>query len=77
MDHMNFLGTTLKSIANEKLGVMKKNSITILARQKNLVKKLIRKEAQMKSNLVFEEGKDWKVTNIKKNSFYPHFLLIP
>ncbi len=73
MDHMNFLGTTLKSIANEKLGVMKKNSITILARQKNLVKKLIRKEAQMKSNLVFEEGKDWKVTNIKKNSFIFQF----
>ena len=51
MDHMNFLGTTLKSIANEKLGIMKKNSITILARQKNVVKKLIRKEAKMKSNL--------------------------
>jgi len=69
MDHMNFLGTTLNSIANEKLGIIKKNSITIIAKQKTLVKKLIRKEAERKSNLIYEEGKDWGVTSLKKNSF--------
>ncbi|MBS91903.1 MAG: bifunctional folylpolyglutamate synthase/dihydrofolate synthase [Rickettsiales bacterium] len=73
MDHMNFLGTTLHSIANEKLGILKKNSVTIIAKQKSLVKKLIRKEALKKSNLIYEEGKDWKINNLKKNSFIFEF----
>ena len=69
MDHMNFLGSTLNRITFEKLGIIKKNSITIISKQKSLVKNMIRKEAKKKSNLIYEEGKDWKVTNLKKNSF--------
>ena len=69
MDHMNFLGSTIRDITREKIGIIKKKSITIISKQYNYVRKLIRKEAIKKNNFIFEEGKDWKIIKIKKNSF--------
>ena len=44
MDHMNFLGSNLLKIAGEKIGIVKKNSHLVVAKQKLSVRKLIRKE---------------------------------
>ena len=50
MDHMNFLGSTIRDITREKIGIIKKKSITIISKQYNYVRKLIRKEAIKKNN---------------------------
>ncbi len=73
MDHMNFLGTNLKKIANEKIGILKKQSLIILSKQKESVRKLIRNEVKKKKAILFEEGIHWKISKIIKNSFVLNF----
>ncbi len=73
MDHMNFLGTNLKKIANEKIGILKKKSLIILSKQKESVRKLIRNEVKKKKAILFEEGIHWKISKIIKNSFVLNF----
>ena len=34
MDHMNFLGNCINKIANEKAGIIKKNSLVVMSKQK-------------------------------------------
>ncbi len=48
MDHMNFLGTNLLKIANEKVGILKKKSIIVLSKQKKSIRQFIRNEAKKK-----------------------------
>ena len=48
MDHMNFLGTDLLKIANEKIGILKKKSLIVLSKQKKSVRQLIRNEVKKK-----------------------------
>ena len=73
MDHMNFLGTNLLKIASEKIGILKKRSIIVLSKQKNSVRQLIRNEVKKKQAILFEEGIDWKITKVLKNSFILNF----
>ena len=73
MDHMNFLGTDLLKIASEKIGILKKKSIIVLSKQKNSVRQLIRNEVKKKQAILFEEGIDWKITKVLKNSFILSF----
>ena len=73
MDHMNFLGTNLLKIASEKIGILKKRSIIVLSKQKRSVRQLIRKEVKNKQAILFEEGIDWKITKVLKNSFILNF----
>ncbi len=73
MDHMNFLGTSLLKIANEKIGILKEKSLLILSKQKPSVRKLIRKEAVKKKAILLEEGKEWKVLKKLKSSFILKF----
>ena len=71
MDHMNFLGTTISKIASEKLGILKKNSIAIISKQKKSLYPLIQKKIKQKGAIPLQEGKDWGIINIdsKKNKF--------
>ena len=73
MDHMNFLGTNLLQIASEKIGILKKKSIIVLSKQERAVRKLIRKEVKKKQAILFEEGINWRITKVKKNSFMFNF----
>ena len=73
MDHMNFLGTDLLKIASEKIGILKKKSIIVLSKQKKSVRQLIRNEVKKKEALLFEEGINWKIVKVLKNSFILDF----
>lgn len=73
MDHMNFLGSNLLKIAGEKVGIVKKDSKLILAKQKPSVRKLVRKKILNKNVFLSEEGTDWKVLKKLKNSFLMKF----
>ena len=50
MDHMNFLGNSIKKkIAFEKAGIIKKKSLVIMSKQKKVVREIIRKVIKKKS----------------------------
>ena len=53
MDHMNFLGTDLLKIANEKIGILKKKSMIVLSKQKKPVRQFIRNEVKKKKGYSF------------------------
>ena len=40
---MNFLGNSIKKIAFEKAGIIKKKSLVIMSKQKKVVREIIRK----------------------------------
>ena len=73
MDHMNFLGSNLLKIAGEKIGIVKKNSHLIVAKQKLSVRKLIRKTVFNKNVTLIEEGNNWKIIKKCKTSFIIKF----
>tara|TARA_Y100000813_G_C24152844_1_gene348025 strand:+ start:314 stop:1615 length:1302 start_codon:yes stop_codon:yes gene_type:complete len=73
MDHMNFLGTDLLKIANEKIGILKKKSILVLSKQKESVRQFVRNEVKKKQAILFEEGINWKITRVLTNSFILNF----
>ena len=68
IDHQEFLGKSIKKIANEKLGIIKPSSVVIIGKQKNLVKKHIKSKIRNYENkkLFFEE--QYKV--VSKNEKY-------
>jgi dihydrofolate synthase/folylpolyglutamate synthase len=74
MDHMNFLGSNLLKIAGEKIGIVKKNSHLVVAKQKPSVRKLIRKKIFNKNVALIEEGNNWKVLKKFKTSFIIKFF---
>ena len=55
MDHMNFLGNCINKIANEKAGIIKKNSLVVMSKQKKVVREIVRKEVKKKRGSLFEE----------------------
>ena len=61
MDHMNFLGSNLLKIAGEKIGIVKKNSHLVVAKQKLSVRKLIRKKILNKNVTLIEEGNNYRM----------------
>ena len=72
MDHMNFLGNNIEKISHEKVGILKNNSLVILSKQEQSVRRIIRKEVKKKNAILLEEEKDWKVQK-KKKSFILNF----
>ena len=56
MDHMNFLGSSIRKIAIEKLGIFKKNTSSILSKQITSVRKLARVEAKKKIFYFMKKG---------------------
>ncbi len=69
MDHMNFLGNKIEKISHEKVGILKKNSLIILSKQEQSVRRVIRKEVKKKNAILLEEGKNWKVQKKKNHLF--------
>lgn len=65
LDHTEFLGDTIEKIAYEKAGIIKENSNVVIYPQDEIIKNVIKEEAQLKKSTVFEAD----VKNIKlKNS---------
>ena len=61
MDHMNFLGSSIKKIASEKLGIFNNSKYAIISKQKMNVRNVIRAEAQKKKILILEESVNWEI----------------
>ena len=67
-DHEEFLGKTLKKIANEKLGIVKNCKFVLVGKQKKELKDHIQKKLKKIENKYFY-GKEYRVTKSLKNKF--------
>ena len=61
IDHTNFLGTTLKQIAKEKCGIIKKNCLVVVGSQSQEVKTIIKKKTEKLKSHTFIYNDDWSV----------------
>ena len=81
MDHMSFLGNSIKSITKEKVGIFKQNIPAVISRQNKDAIKVIREESIKKGVELFEYNKYWEITQINKAFFHlkigNEFLKIP
>lgn len=66
-DHKEFLGNSLRSIAKEKVGIIKKNSMVISSKQNKIVKDIILKKAKEQNSQCLMYGENW---NVKETIFY-------
>lgn len=64
-DHTNFLGNTLKNIAQEKAEVIKQNSITVIAQNEKPVINIIKNKCQMMNSVLFLQKKDFNTEIIE------------
>lgn len=69
IDHQEFLGNNILEIANEKLGIIKKNSSIIVAKQENNVFEHIKKKLKNKKNDKIFYSNDYKITKKNKKKF--------
>jgi len=67
-DHEEFLGKTLKKIANEKLGIVKNCEFVLVGKQKKELKNHIQKKLNKFENKYFY-GKEFQVTKSLKKNF--------
>ena len=67
-DHEEFLGKTLKKIANEKLGIVKNSDFVLVGKQKKELKDHIQIKLNKFGNKYFY-GKEYQVTKSLKNKF--------
>ena len=65
MDHMDILGTTIKKIALEKAGIIKKGIPVILAKQSSNVEKIIKEFAENLGAPVYQASNIAKIKSIK------------
>ena len=68
-DHKEYLGTSLKKITNEKLGIIKNSSSIIIGKQKNYILKHISNKLNKYSNKKIFFSKNIQILTIKKNKF--------
>ena len=68
LDHQEFLGKTLRKIAREKAGIIKKNSLVIAGKQRAEVAKLLAATAKECESEFKIFASDWKVKK-QKNQF--------
>ena len=73
IDHKEFLGSTIKAIANEKVGIIKKKSCVISSKQTVSAKRIIKKKSEEMGSRLFQYNENWKVKN---NFFYNDGLQI-
>ena len=69
-DHQEYLGKSIKKITKEKLGIIKKGSIIINAKQSQIVNQEIKKYTQINKNKILSYESDWKIINTSKDYFY-------
>ncbi len=68
IDHTNYLGSNIKKIASEKVGIIKKNTPVILGNQIKDAYKIITNKANTLNAKTFFYKKDWSIKlNKKKN----------
>ncbi len=67
-DHEEFLGSTIKKIANEKLGIIKNSNFVFIGKQKKEVNEFIKKKLSKTQNVYFY-GKNFKINNFRDNKF--------
>ncbi len=67
-DHQEFLGNSLKEIAMEKSGIIKKGVPLVIGRQEKAVSEIIANEASRNKVQCFEYGKDYFISDAKENN---------
>ena len=81
MDHMSFLGNSIKTITKEKVGIFKENIPAVISKQNREAIKVIREESKKKKVKLFEYSKYWEIRQINKAFFHlkigNEFLKIP
>ena len=65
-DHTNILGKTIDAIASEKGGIIKNNIPTVIAPQKSLASKVLKKIAEEKNSPVTQVGEDYRFSTYEK-----------
>ncbi len=67
IDHKEFLGNTIKTITNEKVGIIKNKSCVISSKQTISAQKIIQKKSEEMECKLYQYNESWK---IKNNTFY-------
>ena len=67
-DHEEYLGSTIKKITIEKLGIIKNSKNIIISKQKEEVEKFIRKKLSGSKNLYFY-GNNFRISKLNKHKF--------
>ncbi len=65
-DHMKYLGNTLKKIASNKIGIIKKDVPLVTSERNDLIKEQIREKC-LKENALYYNINDYKITIIQSN----------
>ena len=73
LDHMEFLGKNLNKIAEEKLGIIKPFSEIIISKQKNTIKKHIKKTLKNNKNEKFFFNSNFKISKATNKNFFLKF----
>ncbi len=74
-EHTEYLGKTLKKIATEKAGIIKKNSKVLIAPQFSLVRSTLKKRARIQNALFFQQ-KNLSSIKLNKNDSYSFNLYL-
>ena len=69
MDHMTFLGKSIKSITREKVGIFKRNRPAIISPQTKEPLEVIEKEVSQKNIELFKYGSDWEIIKKSREKF--------
>ena len=69
MDHMTFLGKSIKSITREKVGIFKRNRPAIISPQTKEALEVIEKEVSQKNIELFKYGSDWEIIKKSQEKF--------
>ena len=69
MDHMTFLGNSIKSITREKVGIFKRNRPAIISPQTKEALEVIEKEVSQKNIELFKYGSDWEIIKKSREKF--------
>jgi dihydrofolate synthase / folylpolyglutamate synthase len=69
LDHQDYLGKSIYKITNEKLGIIKKDNIIIISKQKNLVINHIKNKLKKKNNEKIYYNTNFKIKKINNKKF--------
>lgn len=72
-DHMEYLGNTISSIANEKAGIIKENGTLIIDKQQEEAYNTIYNVGKEKHNKIYGCGKEWIVEKFKNTFLFKGF----
>ena len=67
MDHMGFLGNSIRSITNEKIGILKGSTKTVISPQKHIVDKIIKNFSSIKNIDLYNYKEKWEILKIDEN----------